>query len=71
MQQIVEILDKYHVDDFDDVLIRIVQTIAEQRELRKEEQDDVIKLLILILMERGRMLLLQTILINGWNTTTK
>ena len=36
----VEILDKYHVDDFDDVLIRIVQTIAEQRELRKEEQDD-------------------------------
>ena len=40
MQQIVEILDKYHVDDFGDVLIRIVQTIAEQRELRKEEQDD-------------------------------
>lgn len=40
MEQIVEILDKYHVDDFDDVLIRIVQTIAEQRELRKEEQDD-------------------------------
>ena len=38
MEEIVKILDQYHVDDFDDVLIKIIQTIAEQRELRMEEE---------------------------------
>lgn len=38
MEQIVELLDKYHVDDFDDLLIQIVMTIAEQRKIRMEEE---------------------------------
>jgi len=38
MPEIVEILDKYHVDDFDDVLIKIIQTFVEQREIRMEEE---------------------------------
>lgn len=37
MPEIVEILDKYHVDDFDDVLIKIIKTFVEQREIRMEE----------------------------------
>jgi hypothetical protein len=39
MDEIVEILDQYHVDDFDDVLINIVKTIVEQRELRMAEEE--------------------------------
>ena len=39
MDEIIKILDQYHVDDFDDVLIKIIQTIAEQRELRMEEEE--------------------------------
>jgi hypothetical protein len=38
MDEIVKILDQYHVDDFDDVLINIVKTIVEQRELRMAEE---------------------------------
>ena len=40
MEQIVELLDNYHVDDFDDVLIKIIQTFAEQREIRMQEEED-------------------------------
>tara|TARA_B100000212_G_scaffold114812_1_gene85648 strand:- start:545 stop:670 length:126 start_codon:yes stop_codon:yes gene_type:complete len=40
MPEIVEILDKYNVDDFDDVLIKIIQTFVEQREIRTEEKND-------------------------------
>ena len=40
MPEIVEILDNYHVDDFDDVLIKIIQTFVEQREIRMEEEND-------------------------------
>ena len=39
-EQIIAILDKYSVDDFDNVLIKIMQIVAEQRELRIEEEDD-------------------------------
>jgi hypothetical protein len=39
MEEIVEILDQYHVDDFDYVLIKILQTIVEQRELRMAEEE--------------------------------
>ncbi len=39
MDEIVKILDQYHVDDFDDVLINIVKTIVEQRELRMAEEE--------------------------------
>ena len=35
---IVELLDKYHVDDFDDLLIEIIKHMKEQRELRMEEE---------------------------------
>jgi glycine cleavage system protein P-like pyridoxal-binding family len=38
MIEIVEILDKYDVEDFDDVLIQIVNTFAEQRKERMEEK---------------------------------
>lgn len=40
MPEIVEILDNYHVDDFDDVLIKIIQTFVEQRKIRMEEEND-------------------------------
>lgn len=40
MEQIVELLDNYHVDDFDDVLIKIIQTFVEQREIRMQEEED-------------------------------
>ena len=39
MDEIVEILDQHHVDDFDDVLINIDKTIVEQRELRLAEEE--------------------------------
>ena len=31
----------HHVDDFDDVLIRIVQTIAEKENSEKEQDDSL------------------------------
>lgn len=34
---IIELLDKYHVDDFDDLLIEIIKHMKEQKELRTEE----------------------------------
>jgi len=37
---IVELLDKYHVDDFDDLLIQIIKHMKEQRELRAEEEEE-------------------------------
>jgi len=40
MEEIVDILDKYAVEDFDDLLIQIVMTFAEQRKQRMEEEDD-------------------------------
>ena len=38
--EIISILDRHSVDDFDEVLIKIMQIVAEQRELRMEECDD-------------------------------
>lgn len=40
MEEIVDILDKYAVEDFDDLLIQIVMTFAEQRKQRMEEEND-------------------------------
>jgi|TARA_R100000084_G_scaffold92080_1_gene45941 hypothetical protein len=40
MEEIVDILDKYAVEDFDDVLIQIVNTFAEQRKERMEGKED-------------------------------
>ena len=40
MEEIVDILDKYAVEDFDDLLIQIVMTFAEQRKQRMAEEDD-------------------------------
>ena len=40
MEQIVDILDKHAVEDFDDLLIQIIMTFAEQRKQRMEEEDD-------------------------------
>ena len=40
MEQIVELLDKYAVEDFDNLLIQIVMTFAEQRKQRMEEEND-------------------------------
>jgi len=35
---IVELLDKYDVDDFDNLLIEIINHMIEQKELRGEEE---------------------------------
>ena len=32
-----ELLDKYHVDDFDDLLIKIIKHMKEQKETRRED----------------------------------
>ena len=40
MEEIVDILDMYAVEDFDDVLIQIVNTFAEQRKERMEGKED-------------------------------
>ena len=40
IEQIVDILDKHAVEDFDDLLIQIVMTIAEQRKIRMEEEEN-------------------------------
>jgi hypothetical protein len=37
---IVELLDKYHVDDFDDLLIEIIKHMKEQKELREKDDDN-------------------------------
>lgn len=37
---IVELLDKYHVDEFDDLLIEIIKNMKEQKETRQENEDD-------------------------------
>ena len=35
---IVELLDKYHVDDFDNLLIEIINHMIEQKQLRGEKK---------------------------------
>ena len=35
-----ELLDKYHVDEFDDLLIEIIKHMQEQKQTRQETQDD-------------------------------
>jgi hypothetical protein len=37
---IVELLNKYHVDEFDDLLIKIIKHMKEQKETRQEDEDD-------------------------------
>ena len=37
---IVELLDKYHVNEFDDLLIKIIKHMQEQKETRQEIEDD-------------------------------
>ena len=37
---IVELLDKYHVDEFDDLLIEIIKNMQEQKETRQENEDE-------------------------------
>ena len=41
MKMIVELLDKYHVDDFDDLLIKIIKHMKEQKETRQEDEDEI------------------------------
>ena len=40
MEEIVDILDKYAVEDFDDLLIQILMTFAEQRKERMEGKEN-------------------------------
>ena len=40
-EMIIELLDKYHVDEFDDLLIQIINHMKEQKETRQEEEDQV------------------------------
>jgi len=35
-----ELLDKYHVDEFDDLLIEIIKHMQEQKQTRQENEDD-------------------------------
>jgi hypothetical protein len=37
---IVELLDKYHVDEFDDLLIKIIKHMKEQKETRQEDENE-------------------------------
>ena len=37
MNMIVELLDKYHEDDFDDLLIEIIKHMKEQKEIREQD----------------------------------
>ena len=39
-KMIVELLDKYHVDDFDDLLIEIIKHMKEQKETRQEDDNE-------------------------------
>ena len=34
-----ELLDKYHVDEFDDLLIEIIKHMQEQKQTRESEDD--------------------------------
>jgi hypothetical protein len=36
-RMIEELLDKYHVDDFDDLLIEIIKQMQEQKETREQD----------------------------------
>ena len=36
---IVELLDKYHVDEFDDLFIEIIKHMQEQKQTRENEDD--------------------------------
>ena len=36
---IVELLDKYHVDEFDDLLIEIIKHMQEQKQTRENKDD--------------------------------
>lgn len=35
-----QLLDKYHVDDFDNLLIEIIKHMQEQKETRQENKDE-------------------------------
>jgi len=37
---IVELLDKYHVDEFDDLLIEIIKHMQEQKQTRQEDSHE-------------------------------
>ena len=37
---IVELLDKYHIDEFDDLLIEIINHMIEQKETRQENEGE-------------------------------
>ena len=39
MNMIEELLDKYHEDDFDDLLIQIIKHIKEVKELREMDRE--------------------------------
>ena len=39
MPNIIELLDLYHVDEFDDLLIEIIKHMKEQKETRQEEDE--------------------------------
>lgn len=39
-KMIEELLDKYHVDEFDDLLIEIIKHMQEQKQTRQENRDD-------------------------------
>ena len=36
---IVKLLDKYHVDEFDDLLIEIIKHMQEQKQIRENEDE--------------------------------
>ena len=38
MPNIIELLDLYHVDEFDDLLIEIIKHMKEQKETRQEDE---------------------------------
>ena len=38
MPNIIELLDLYHVDKFDDLLIEIIKHMKEQKETRQEDE---------------------------------
>ena len=38
---IVELLDKYHVDEFDDLLIQIIKHMQEQKQTRENKDEEL------------------------------
>jgi len=36
---IIELLDNYHVDDFDDLLIEIIKNMKEQKQTREQDNE--------------------------------